>query len=93
MDTKSLSIVVPTYKEAESLPLLIERLDALRTSQSLDLELLILDDTTINPDESGTSFAEWAAMDDEGNVYSGEIGPQNMRKWVPLYPIFGKSGM
>lgn len=54
---------------------------------------IILDDTTINPDESGTSFAEWAAMDDEGNVYSGEIGPQNMRKWVPLYPLFGKSGM
>ena len=46
MDTKSLSIVVPTYKEAESLPLLIDRLDALRKSQSLDLELLIMDDNS-----------------------------------------------
>jgi len=45
----------------------------------------IPDDTEPNPGESGTSFAEWAAMDADGNVYTGEIGPQNMRKWVPLY--------
>lgn len=45
----------------------------------------IPDDTEVDPNESGTSFAEWAAMDAEGNVYTGEIGPQNMRKWVPFY--------
>jgi len=43
------------------------------------------DDTEINPDESGTSFAEWAAMDEEGNIYTGEVGPRNMRKFVPLF--------
>jgi dolichol-phosphate mannosyltransferase len=38
------SIVVPTYKEAANLPLLIERLEPLRREQGLDIELLILDD-------------------------------------------------
>lgn len=50
----------------------------------------IPDDTEPNPDESGTSFAEWAALDDRGYVYSGEIGPQNMRRWIPLYPLFDR---
>ena len=42
----SVSIVVPTYKEAESLPLLLERLDKLRTDAPLDLEVLIMDDNS-----------------------------------------------
>ena len=42
----SVSIVVPTYKEAESLPLLLDRLAALRTATSLDFELLIMDDNS-----------------------------------------------
>ena len=53
----------------------------------------IPDDTETNPDESGTSFAEWAAMDESGHVYTGEIGPQDMRRWIPLFPVFGKHGM
>jgi len=40
----SLSIVVPTYKEVESLPLLLARLDELRTRLQLDCEVLIMDD-------------------------------------------------
>jgi dolichol-phosphate mannosyltransferase len=36
--------VVPTYREAESLPELIDRIDRLRTDAKLDLELLIVDD-------------------------------------------------
>ena len=49
----------------------------------------IPDDTEPNPNDSPTSGAEWAAMDDEGNVYGGEIGPQNLQRWVPLYwPIW-----
>ena len=42
----SVSVVVPTYKEAESLPLLLDRLDKLRKDTSLDLELLIMDDNS-----------------------------------------------
>lgn len=49
----------------------------------------IPDDTEPNPNQSPTSGAEWAAMDDEGNVYGGEIGPRNLQRWVPLYwPIW-----
>ncbi|HKS16663.1 MAG TPA: glycosyltransferase family 2 protein [Planctomycetota bacterium] len=42
----SVSIVVPTYKEAESLPLLLDRLVKLRVDVPLDLELLIMDDNS-----------------------------------------------
>lgn len=40
----AVSIVVPTYREAENLPELLERLDALRRSYEIDLEVLIMDD-------------------------------------------------
>lgn len=39
-----ISVIVPTYREAENLPLLIERLSGLRCKNSMDLELLIMDD-------------------------------------------------
>lgn len=39
-----LSIVVPTYKEAESLPHLLARIDNLRIRHGLTLEVLIMDD-------------------------------------------------
>jgi dolichol-phosphate mannosyltransferase len=42
----SISVIVPTYKEAESLPFLLERVGALRSRLSLDLELLIMDDNS-----------------------------------------------
>lgn len=48
----------------------------------------IPDDTEPTPDDSPTSGAEWAAMDEEGNVYGGEIGPQDLQRWVPLYRPF-----
>lgn len=48
----------------------------------------IPDDTEPSPNGSPTSGAEWAAMDAEGNVYGGEIGPRNLQRWVPLYPVF-----
>ncbi len=50
----------------------------------------IPDDTEPDPNQSGTSGAEWAAMDDDGYVYGGEIGPQNLQRWEPLYRIFGR---
>ena len=38
------SVVIPTYREAENLPELLERLDGLRRSYEIDLEVLIMDD-------------------------------------------------
>lgn len=40
----SLSIIVPTYREAAALPALVARIDAVRREYALDLELLIMDD-------------------------------------------------
>jgi dolichol-phosphate mannosyltransferase len=42
--TRSISVVVPTYREAENIPLLVERLAAVRAAQGWDLELLFMDD-------------------------------------------------
>jgi dolichol-phosphate mannosyltransferase len=39
-----ISIVVPTYREAENIPLLLDRIAALRTRQGVDCEVLIMDD-------------------------------------------------
>jgi dolichol-phosphate mannosyltransferase len=44
LESPSVSVIVPTYKEAENLPHLIERLGKLRDETGLDLELLIMDD-------------------------------------------------
>jgi len=42
--TAPISIVVPTFRERESLPLLLERLDALRRARGLQIEVLLMDD-------------------------------------------------
>lgn len=42
----SISVIVPTYNEAENLPLLLDRLDRLRRALGLTLELLIMDDNS-----------------------------------------------
>jgi dolichol-phosphate mannosyltransferase len=43
-NTPEISIVVPTFREAESLPLLIDRIALLKENSGLELELLIIDD-------------------------------------------------
>lgn len=43
VDTSSVSVIVPTYREVDNLRPLVERLSALREA-GLDLELLIMDD-------------------------------------------------
>lgn len=43
-DWPTISVIVPTYKEAENLPLLIDRLSTLRRASRMDVELLIMDD-------------------------------------------------
>jgi dolichol-phosphate mannosyltransferase len=40
----SISIIVPTFREVESLPHLIDRVGRLRDEQQLDVEMLIMDD-------------------------------------------------
>jgi dolichol-phosphate mannosyltransferase len=40
----SVSVVVPTYREAENLPLLIDRIEAVREEHDLQLELILMDD-------------------------------------------------
>lgn len=42
--TAGISIIVPTYREAENIPLLLTRIDALRRSRNLTLEVLLMDD-------------------------------------------------
>jgi dolichol-phosphate mannosyltransferase len=42
----SVTIVVPTYKEAESLPHLIDRVAKVRAEAGLDLDMLIMDDNS-----------------------------------------------
>ncbi len=44
MPHPTLSVVVPTFKEAENLPHLIDRIAKVRDDSALDLELLIVDD-------------------------------------------------
>ena len=43
MDAASVTVIVPTYQEAENIPHLVERLRAIREA-GLDLELMIVDD-------------------------------------------------
>ena len=39
-----LSLIVPTYLEAATLPAMIERVDGVRRAHGLDVELIIVDD-------------------------------------------------
>lgn len=49
-----ISIVVPTYKERDNLPHLVERIDRLRVEHDLVLELLFMDDNSVD------GSREWA---------------------------------
>lgn len=40
----AVTVVIPTYREAESIPHLLRRLEQVRTAAQLDLEVLIMDD-------------------------------------------------
>ncbi|WP_287185525.1 glycosyltransferase [Rhodovulum sp.] len=42
--TAGISIIVPTYREVENIPLLLARIDALRRDRDLTLEVLFMDD-------------------------------------------------
>ncbi len=44
--TSGISIIVPTYEEAENIPLLLERVDRVRRDHDLELELIFADDNS-----------------------------------------------
>lgn len=44
-------------------------------------------DPVPNPDEVGTSGAEYIAADKDGNVYAAEVGPRNLNKYIRLWPL------
>lgn len=59
-----ISIVVPTYKERDSLPHLLERIEALRSLHDLTIEVLLMDDQS---NDGSVEFVrdggfEWARM-------------------------------
>jgi dolichol-phosphate mannosyltransferase len=60
----TLSIVVPTYMEAENIPLLIERLDGVRSTAGLDFEVFIMDDSSpdTTPDAVARCGLDWVKL-------------------------------
>lgn len=48
----AITVVVPTYREAENIPHLVARLDAVRKAADLDLELLMMDDDSRDGSEA-----------------------------------------
>lgn len=54
----SVSVVVPTYMEADNIPLLVSRLDEVRTKHNLNLELILVDDDS--GDGTETAVAQLA---------------------------------
>ena len=57
MPKQSVTIVLPTFEEAESLPSLIAAIEVVRDDSMLDLSLLIVDDNSNDGTESlFTSF-------------------------------------
>jgi dolichol-phosphate mannosyltransferase len=61
---QSVSIIVPTYREAENIPLLLERLEDLRRRYDLTLEVLFMDDDSRDGSVEliGASGFEWAKI-------------------------------
>jgi dolichol-phosphate mannosyltransferase len=50
--TDSISVIVPTYREVENIPLLVSRLSQVRDTAHLDLELLLMDDDSQDGSEA-----------------------------------------
>ena len=60
----SVSLIVPTYREAENLPSLIHRIEQVRTSWHMPLELLIVDDDSADGTERaiGDLGLDWVRL-------------------------------
>lgn len=48
----------------------------------------LIPDPEADPENAYTSGAEFVAMDEHGVVWGAEIGPQTLKKYVPLYDPF-----
>jgi dolichol-phosphate mannosyltransferase len=61
---RAVSIVVPTYREAENLPHLIDRIDRVRAEHGLDVELLIMDDDSKDGTEEVVAglYKDWVRL-------------------------------
>jgi len=60
----ALSVIVPTYREAENIPTLIERVDAVRLANGLSMEMLIVDDDSRDGSEQAVRDAgcDWVRL-------------------------------
>lgn len=63
-DYDALSIVVPTYREVENIPTLLKRIDALRQSHDLEIEVLFMDDDSQDGsiEAVGDAGFDWARI-------------------------------
>jgi dolichol-phosphate mannosyltransferase len=61
---RSVSVIVPTFREALNIPVLMERLARLRHEHGLDLELLFMDDQSRDGSAEivGNAGLEWARL-------------------------------
>jgi dolichol-phosphate mannosyltransferase len=75
-----LSVIVPTYNEAENLPYLVERVHA--SLSAYDYELIIVDDNS--PDGTGTLAEELARKRPIKVVHRpGKMGLNGGDRWLP----------
>ncbi len=58
------SIIIPTYQEAENIPIILKRIEALRTRYALTLEVLLMDDDSQDASREvvEASGYDWARM-------------------------------
>jgi len=80
-----ISIVVPTYKERDSLPHLLERLESLRIRENLTLEVLLMDDQSRDGSEeyvrnSGYDWARMVVRDGPRGLSSAVLDGINLSK-------------
>ncbi len=59
-----ISIIVPTYREVENIPLLLERIDRLRSAHDLTLEVIFVDDDSRDGSVEAVAAAghDWARI-------------------------------
>jgi len=62
--TAGISIIVPTFKEAENIPYLLERIDQVRRDHELQLEVIFADDNSCDGSVEAVEASgfEWARM-------------------------------
>jgi dolichol-phosphate mannosyltransferase len=62
ISTKRVSMIVPTFREAENLPLLIRRISAVAQQHGWEPELLIMDDDSKDGSDVADAGIPWASL-------------------------------